>query len=247
MKTMQGQRGGFVLGLIVGLLLGLAIALGVAMYVAKVPVPLMNKVQPRTPEQDAAEAQKNKGWDPNASLAGKQPPRPQMGASGAGAPGDGDQKATPLAEGQHAPPALPAPMRTEATASAPAPAATKGGGSDQGNGKREKEAAALLGTTPAGDAGKAPMAPAAAADPGYTYWVQVGAYARPEDAEAQRAKLAMEGVQAKLNDREQNGKVVHRVRLGPFDTRDEAEAQRQKIIGAMPEASLVRVERGAKN
>ncbi|HEX4510535.1 MAG TPA: hypothetical protein VH328_10660, partial [Burkholderiaceae bacterium] len=65
------QAGGTVLGVIVGLLLGLALALGVALYVTKVPVPLLNKAQQRTPEQDAAEAERNKNWDPNAALTGK--------------------------------------------------------------------------------------------------------------------------------------------------------------------------------
>ena len=62
------QRGGFVMGLIVGLLIGLALALGVALYVTKVPVPFVNKVPQRTAEQDAAEAEQNKNWDPNAPL-----------------------------------------------------------------------------------------------------------------------------------------------------------------------------------
>ncbi|HEV6964147.1 MAG TPA: hypothetical protein VK305_01935, partial [Roseateles sp.] len=61
-----GQKGGFVLGLIVGLLVGLAIALGVALYITKVPIPFVNKVPQRTAEQDAAEAERNKNWDPNA-------------------------------------------------------------------------------------------------------------------------------------------------------------------------------------
>ena len=73
--SLKNQRGGFALGLIVGLLLGLAVALAVALYVTKTPVPLMNKGQSRTPEQDAAEVERNKSWDPNAALAGKQTAR----------------------------------------------------------------------------------------------------------------------------------------------------------------------------
>lgn len=67
----KNQQGGFVLGLIVGLLVGLAVALGVALYITKVPIPFVNKVPQRTAEQDAAEAERNKNWDPNAPLAGK--------------------------------------------------------------------------------------------------------------------------------------------------------------------------------
>ena len=68
---MIAQRGGFAIGLIVGLLAGLALALGVALYVTKVPVPFVNKVPQRTAEQDAAETERNKNWDPNAPLANK--------------------------------------------------------------------------------------------------------------------------------------------------------------------------------
>ena len=75
------QRGGFFLGLVIGVLLGLAVALGVALYVTKVPVPFINKVPQRTAEQDAAEAVRNKDWDPNAPLAGKNPARPASAAA----------------------------------------------------------------------------------------------------------------------------------------------------------------------
>ena len=61
-KSSSRQAGGFLTGLIVGLLIGLALALGVALYVTKVPVPFLDKVPQRTPEQDAAEREKNKNW-----------------------------------------------------------------------------------------------------------------------------------------------------------------------------------------
>ena len=83
---MKAQRGGFVVGLVVGLLIGLALALGVALYVTKVPVPFINKVPQRTADQDAAEAERNKNWDPNAR-AGRPGPRPRAGrAAPAAAP-----------------------------------------------------------------------------------------------------------------------------------------------------------------
>src|SRR3990167_5477866 len=86
---MKYQRGGFVMGLIVGLMVGLAVALGVALYVTKVPVPFVNKVPQRTAEQDAAEAEKNKNWDPNAGLGqkpGQKPPAATGSAPTAAAP-----------------------------------------------------------------------------------------------------------------------------------------------------------------
>ena len=60
-----------------GLLVGLALALGVALYITKVPVPFINKVPQRTAEQDSAETERNRNWDPNAPLgaSGRAPGR----------------------------------------------------------------------------------------------------------------------------------------------------------------------------
>jgi cell division protein FtsN len=86
-----------------------------------------------------------------------------------------------------------------------------------------------------------PAAPAAAE--AYSYFVQAGAFTRPEEAETQKAKLAIQGFTAKVMEREQNGRTVFRVRLGPMDTRDAAEDLQRKIEGAGFEANLVRVQR----
>ena len=75
----KAQRGGFVMGLVAGLLIGLALALGVALYITKAPVPFIDKVPQRPPEQDSAEAERNRSWDPNALLGGK-PARPAASA-----------------------------------------------------------------------------------------------------------------------------------------------------------------------
>ena len=55
------------------LLVGLVLALGVALYITKAPVPFVNKVPLRTADQDTAEIERNRNWDPNAPLAGKPP------------------------------------------------------------------------------------------------------------------------------------------------------------------------------
>ena len=65
------QRGGTLLGLVIGVVIGLGAALAVAVYVTKVPVPFVNKSPPRKADQDAAEALKNKDWDPNVQLQNK--------------------------------------------------------------------------------------------------------------------------------------------------------------------------------
>jgi cell division protein FtsN len=204
---MKAQRGGFVMGLIAGLLLGLGLALAVALYVTKAPVPFVNKVPQRTPEQDAAEAERNKTWDPNAPLANKPSAR-------ASAP-------TPV-------PVVPAtPPKAPAVAEPPKPA--------------RDPAATLSGQEPPPIA-IAPRSAKPGVDP-FIYFVQVGAFSKPEDAEQQRAKLAMLGYVAKVTEREQSGRPMYRVRLGPYQLRDEAESTQAKLQSGGETAALVRVER----
>jgi cell division protein FtsN len=194
-----------VMGLIVGLLLGLALALAVALYVTKAPVPFVNKVPLRTPEQDAAEVERNKSWDPNAPLT----PKPAARA------GSGPASTAPAA------PARPASTMAEPARPARDPSAIL---SDQ----------------------EVAVAPARSAKPGveaFVYFVQVGAFSKPEDAEQQRARLAMLGYTAKVTEREQSGRTMYRVRLGPYQIRDEAESAQTKLQTGGETAALVRVER----
>jgi cell division protein FtsN len=200
------EKGGFVLGMIVGLLVGLAIALGVALYITKVPVPFINKVPQRTAEQDAAEAEKNKNWDPNAPLAGKAGARSASGV------------VNPAAS---APAVTPAPAPVSQT---PPP---------------EAKPAAKPEAKPA----SSPAPSASAAADATAYFVQAGAFTRPEEAEAQKAKLALQGFTAKVMEREQSGRTIYRVRIGPMDTRDEAVGLQTKIEAAGFETNLVRVQR----
>lgn len=225
---MKKQRGGFFVGMVVGLLCGLALALGVALYVTKVPVPFLNKVPQRTPEQDAAETERNRNWDPNTVLQGKTPAKPQ-------AP-------TPTA-----PPAAAAPAQDAASAAAsnvpPGLRKVQPKPADKAAASTRDPAAILAGTSPTG--GSTPAA-GAAASPDATpmvYYVQAGAYARTEEAEQQRAKLAMMGYTAKVTEREQSGRTVYRVRLGPYNTQTEADAAKSKLATGGVESALVRVQR----
>ena len=234
------QRGGFGVGLIVGLLIGLSLALGVALYVTKVPIPFINKVPHRSPAQDAAEAEKNKNWDPNSPLYGKNPARPSTSATGTVTTDTKPESPVPPPVAT-APAAEPAPTPTAPPA--PAPAATPAPRAPAVASTRDP--AAILADKPAPAAAKANAAATAAAnapDP-FTYLVQAGAYGTIEDAEQQRAKLAMMGLEAKLTEREQAGRTVHRVRLGPFEKKADADAAKEKLTSSGIDAALVRVQR----
>ena len=203
----QQQLGGTIVGFIIGLIVGLGVALGVAVYVAKVPVPFLNKGATRSGTQDAAEAQRNKNWDPNSPLYGKTPSR--------------------------TPASVTAPASTPATppvaaASAAKPAASKPAGKATAD--------------PLGDLAASKAAAAGSVDP-FDYFVQAGAFRTQQDADAQRAKLAMLGWEARVSEREQNGRNVFRVRVGPFAKRDDAEQLKDKLASAGVESALVRVQR----
>jgi cell division protein FtsN len=77
----------------------------------------------------------------------------------------------------------------------------------------------------------------------FVYYVQAGAFRNAEEAEAQRARLAIMGFEAGVTEREQAGRPVFRVRTGPFERRVDAELMEQRMQGQGVETALVRVQR----
>lgn len=209
MKKTTRQRGNIVIGLIIGLVLGLGVALGIAVYVTKVPIPFVTKTQRGGAEQDEAEARKNRDWDPNAPLAGKAG-APKPAATGPVAPAGGDN--TAVAPGA-APPAPPVPVvvaPAKPTRPAPVPAEAKPlppSNDPLGDLARARAGGNSGSTTTAAAApGSNSNAAAPGADP-FMYFVQAGAFRTTEDAEAQRAKLSLMGVEARVTEREQAGRT----------------------------------------
>ena len=225
---MNQQRGSTLVGFIIGLVVGLGIALGVAIYVTKVPIPFMNKGQTRSAEQEAAEAEKNKDWDPNAPLYGKKGAKSSDKADAADKsdaatkvdPKSSDplgdlakvKTAEPKAEAKPEPKSEPKPeSKPDAKVAEP------------------KVAEPKLADKPS------------SSDP-FIYFVQAGAYRSNDEAEAQRAKTALLGLDAKISERDQGGRTVYRVRVGPMDKVD-AERVRAKLDAAHIDSAMVRVQR----
>lgn len=198
---MNKQQGGTLLGLIIGVLIGLGAALIVAVYITKVPVPFMNKSQPHNPDSDAAEARKNREWNPNAALAGKNPVTPPSAS--------GDVSNDPAS-----PAAVTAPKAASPADPLADPARAKTQAPSSGSG----------------------------ADP-FSYFIQAGAFRTPEDAEQQRARLLLLGMSARVSEREQSGRTVYRVRLGPFNNRDDADKVKEQLDSNSIETALVRIQR----
>ena len=104
-----------------------------------------------------------------------------------------------------------------------------------------RDPAAILAGEAAGSAPR--MASTKPGTDPFVYFVQVGAFTKTEDAEQKRAGLAMLGFTAKVTEREQSGRTMFRVRLGPYQLRDEAESAQTKLQLGGETAALVRVER----
>ena len=102
-------------------------------------------------------------------------------------------------------------------------------------------AAAASAPPPAATPQPANKAPATN-DP-FTYFVQAGAFKSAADADAQKAKLSMMGIEAKVSEREQAGRAIFRVRSGPFDDKDQAEKIKARLDANGMDAALVRVQR----
>jgi cell division protein FtsN len=233
---MNQQRGGTLVGFILGLVVGLAVALGVAIYVTKMPIPFLSKGQTRSADSDPAEAEKNKDWDPNAPLYGKKgaksadkaddvktdaKPEPKSDAAAKVDPKSADPLGD-LAKVKAAEPKLEAKAKPDTKPAEP------------------KAVEAKPAEAPKAAEPKAEARPASA-DP-FIYFVQAGAYRSTEEAEAQRAKAGMLGLETKISERDQGGRTVYRVRVGPMD-KTEAERVRAKLEAAHIDSAMVRVQR----
>ena len=210
----QQQRGSTLIGFIIGLLVGLGVALVVAIYVTKVPVSFLNKGASRSAEQDAAEEKKNKDWDPNAPLYGK---GKSADKSDVKAEDKAPERKSDAATKVDPKSADPIADLAKVKAAEPKPA-------DKPTEAKPVESKSADGTDP------------------FVYFVQAGAYRSMEEAEAQRAKTALLGLDPKISERDQGGRTVYRVRMGPMDKTD-AERVRSTLENAHIDSAMVRVQR----
>jgi|TARA_B110000208_G_scaffold148064_1_gene178622 cell division protein FtsN len=219
---MHKQAGGTALGLVLGILIGLAGALAVAVYVTKVPVPFVDRGVSGTPGQDAEEAKKNQNWDPNGLLGGVSKPSNMVPLEPVAVPqtfGDGDS-----------------PLEAPAVSSDPL-----------GDLARAKMAGDDVSVSSRVESTATPKAPVAAAvmgtDTKMNFYVQAGAFATVDEAESQRARLAIMGVDVRVSTTVLDGKTLHRVRSGPYRDRDDANGVRERLKQAGVTSSLVAIRR----
>ncbi len=249
-SSAQHQRGSTVLGLIIGVLIGLFVALALAIWVTKVPIPFA----PRSYHSGSSaeqERERNKDWQPNAPLSGKVIDLSENTVKvPTAAPADEDEE-RPASIWQQLEDATPTPRPTSDPAQAtptPRPTATPTATAQPTAKPTEADPLAQL-LQSKQDKAKAPAALAPAvpssntAAPAFTYYVQIGAFSKLQDAEALRAQSALSGLAAHISEAEQGGRTIHRVRLGPFDSKDAADDAQARMQNSGVQGVLIRLHR----
>jgi cell division protein FtsN len=77
------------------------------------------------------------------------------------------------------------------------------------------------------------------------YFLQVAAFQNPSDADNMKARLALAGIETQIQTATlPDGKVWHRVRLGPFSAQEEINKSRAMLKDNQIEANLIKVREG---
>ena len=88
--------------------------------------------------------------------------------------------------------------------------------------------------------GSSAAAAPAPGDANTGYFLQVGAYKTAADAEQQRARLAFQGFESKVTQRDAGGVTYFRVRIGPFSKFEDMNSSRQRLSDAGVDTAVIR-------
>jgi cell division protein FtsN len=91
--------------------------------------------------------------------------------------------------------------------------------------------------------GKSAAEAAASAKAEVVFFVQTGAFASQSEADAQKASLAMQGMQSQISEGLIDGKSVWRVRIGPFANVDDSGIVRSKLTGMGIKPAVIKVNK----
>ena len=72
------------------------------------------------------------------------------------------------------------------------------------------------------------------------YFLQVGAFVKRADADAQKANLAIQGIQTQLSEVTADGNTLWRVRVGPYNSPEESNPVRDKLNGIGIKPTLIK-------
>lgn len=216
------QDGGTFFGFVVGLVLGLGIAVVVAMIITKTPTPFVDRFAHSNDQQDQQKAAAVN--DPNQPLYGNNnTPAPVIKpVPSAPATTTAQQKPSddPIADLLASKGEMPAPQNT---APVPAPKAAV----PQPSAKTNPPVATANSNT----------------DDSWVYYLQTGAFRGWNEAESERARLALLGFEAKVSERTADGSTMYRVRMGPYGQMDAMNKVTSKLSDNGVNYSVIRTKK----
>ncbi len=235
-------------GLVIGLLLGVTVAVGVAFFLSRSPDPFQQPVQPaprvKVPDSAAVLAP-GVGPDTVAPSVNQQqttvlptptpePPPVPVGQPEPVAP----PVATPAAPVVAAkvaepPPAEPAAPKATPPAEKPAAAEPNKGP----NYEFYKILPGLAEPVPSGEPNASERTKPAAERKTY---LQIGAFSKSEEADNLKARLALSGIEVKIQSADTEKGLIHRVRVGPFTKQGEIDQAMATLREAGLSATVVR-------
>jgi cell division protein FtsN len=244
-KAPPGRKsgGGTLFGLFIGLVIGVIAVAAVVWYVSKTPLPFTTTgQQPKLPPPV--------GSKPAGQPASDVPPVAAAPVALPGKPGDpipekprfdfykilpGNAEAVPDPKPDESKPAQPAPTVGKPTETKPIetrPAETKAAEAKPAESKTAE--------------GKAPAGKPAEAKSENTLkepiYLQAGSFLSAGDADNQKARLALMGAEARIQQVMLQDKVWYRVRLGPYHKMDEVNHMRADLAKQGIDANVVRRE-----
>ncbi|WP_287878577.1 SPOR domain-containing protein [Aquitalea sp.] len=223
--------GGMVAGIVIGLIVGVAVAVGLAMYLNRSATPFSNleKLDRKTVQ---ASSPSTELLEPGTKIADVQAPAPV-----ASAPAKVEVPAAPVMPPE--PSVVPAPPAKAKPAAAPA-----------GNGSKDEQRFDFYKILP----GQVDAVPAdgktvakdrepSAAAPAKKVFLQLGAFQNENEADNLKAKLALLGVEAKIQSVMIPDKgMVHRVRVGPLSRQEDVDRVRAQLKQDGINAAVVKAE-----
>jgi len=219
--------GGTLIGVFIGIVVGLGLAATVAYWLMKnnpaLPMPSLSRSAPESAKDAAAKMAKADTDKPRFDFykilpGGEEPKAPPERRAG-------DRAVVDQAKDRSADKSAARPQQMAADATAA---------------KGDKAASADAKTTKAVESRPADgkVADAKAAD---RYWLQAGSFSAPPDAENLRARLALAGWEATVQEGSLADKSIrYRVRLGPYDNQDELGRMKSELAKRGFDVAVIR-------
>ncbi|MCW3479916.1 SPOR domain-containing protein [Neisseriaceae bacterium JH1-16] len=244
-SSKSGGGGGMMAGVLIGLIVGIGAAVGLAMYLNKSSTPFSNMEKFDRKADASTTVAKPEVLEPGTRITDQSATQAKQEAAPAPA-------TLPPAEEISPAPATPAPAPTPAPTPAPAakpsherakpaPAQAK---SDDSSPDFDfyKILPGQVDAVPNNAKQGKSSEPSASAPAKKTY-LQLGAFQHENEADNLKAKLALLGIEAKIQSVNVPDKgLVHRVRVGPFGSGAEADRMRSQLKQSGIDASPVKAE-----